>query len=53
MPFEAEPRDEPMNQADVCDSLSSIGNHQCKGPGADSAQNIVGGARRPAFGVAM
>lgn len=53
MPSEAETRDELKNQADVCDSLPSQGNLQCKGPGADSAKNFVGGARRPAFRVAM
>lgn len=28
MPLEAEPRDEDMNQADVCGSLPSRGNHR-------------------------
>lgn len=46
-PFEAEPGGEEMNQRDIWDSLPSRGNHQCKGPWADGAQNIVGVARRP------
>lgn len=41
MPFEAEPGAEEMNQADVSDSLPSRGKGQCKGPGADSPQDIV------------
>lgn len=53
MPFEAEPGDEEMNQADICDSLTSRGKRQCKGPGADGAQNTVGVARGQVLGMAM
>lgn len=53
MLFEAEPGDEETNQAYSCDSLLSRGEGQCKGPGANGAQNVVEVARSLVLGVAM